>query len=107
MDVTYLHVDSEDTDQTRVYSPADMSFLETHSLIVWFLMLCLICFGWEKRKLCMLLQAPSLLKFFHAQLSWARFILLINVKMPLQARGYKTFFMLNSAEHEIYPAHKC
>ena len=23
------------------------------------------------------------------------------------SRGYKTFFMLNSAEHEIYPAHKC
>ena len=22
-------------------------------------------------------------------------------------RGYKTFSMLNSAEHEIYPAHKC
>ena len=22
-------------------------------------------------------------------------------------QGYKTFFMLNSAEHEIYPAHKC
>ena len=22
-------------------------------------------------------------------------------------RGYKTCFMLNSAEHEIYPAHKC
>ena len=22
-------------------------------------------------------------------------------------RGYKTFFMLNSADHEIYPAHKC
>ena len=22
-------------------------------------------------------------------------------------RGYKTFFMLNSAEHKIYPAHKC
>ena len=22
-------------------------------------------------------------------------------------KGYKTFFMLNSAEHEIYPAHKC
>ena len=22
-------------------------------------------------------------------------------------RGYKTFFMLNSAEHEIVPAHKC
>ena len=22
-------------------------------------------------------------------------------------RGYKTFCMLNSAEHEIYPAHKC
>ena len=24
-----------------------------------------------------------------------------------QARGYKAFFMLNSAEHEVYPAHKC
>ena len=22
-------------------------------------------------------------------------------------RGYTTFFILNSAEHEIYPAHKC
>ena len=22
-------------------------------------------------------------------------------------RGYKTFSMLNSAEHEIHPAHKC
>ena len=22
-------------------------------------------------------------------------------------RGYKTFFMLTSPEHEIYPAHKC
>ena len=24
-----------------------------------------------------------------------------------RARGYKTFFMLNSIEHEIFPAHKC
>ena len=23
------------------------------------------------------------------------------------ARGYKTFIMLNSAEHDIYPAQKC
>ena len=23
------------------------------------------------------------------------------------ARGYKTFFMLSSAETKIYPAHKC
>ena len=23
------------------------------------------------------------------------------------SQGYKTFFMLDSAEHEIYPAHKC
>ena len=22
-------------------------------------------------------------------------------------QGYKTFFMLNSIEHEIFPAHKC
>ena len=25
----------------------------------------------------------------------------------LRPRGFKTFSMLNSAEHEIYPAHKC
>ena len=25
----------------------------------------------------------------------------------LRPQGYKTFFMLNSAEQEIYPAHKC
>ena len=24
-----------------------------------------------------------------------------------RARGYKTFFMLNSIEHEIFPAHTC
>ena len=23
------------------------------------------------------------------------------------SRGYKTFFMLNSVEHEIFPAHQC
>ena len=28
-------------------------------------------------------------------------------KSDIWTRGYKTFFMLNSAEHEIYPAHKC
>ena len=30
----------------------------------------------------------------------------IIASMP-RPRGYKTFSMLNSAEHEIYPAHKC
>ena len=25
----------------------------------------------------------------------------------LRPQGYKTFFTLNSAENEIYPAHKC
>ena len=24
-----------------------------------------------------------------------------------QVRGYETFFILNSTEHKIYPAHKC
>ena len=28
-------------------------------------------------------------------------------KAMTRPRGYKTFSMLNSAEHEIYPAHKC
>ena len=29
-----------------------------------------------------------------------------NILYPDQARGYKTFFMLNSTEHEISTAHK-
>ena len=28
-------------------------------------------------------------------------------KFEARLRGYKTFFILNSAEHEIYLAHKC
>ena len=28
-------------------------------------------------------------------------------KLLNRSRGYKTFSMLNSAEHEVYPAHKC
>ena len=29
------------------------------------------------------------------------------VLLLTRARGYKTFFMLNSIEHEIFPAHRC
>ena len=29
------------------------------------------------------------------------------VPMEVWPQGYKTFFMLNSTEHEIFPAHKC
>ena len=28
-------------------------------------------------------------------------------QIAVWARGYKTLFMLNSAEHETFPAHKC
>ena len=34
----------------------------------------------------------------------------LNPKQPTnepRPQGYKTFFMLNSAEHELIPAHKC
>ena len=40
-------------------------------------------------------------------------VLLISVCVPfcrnfeIRPRGYKTFFMLNSTEHELFPAHKC
>ena len=27
--------------------------------------------------------------------------------VEIRPRGYKTFFVLNSVEHEIFPAHKC
>ena len=30
----------------------------------------------------------------------------LNV-LCIRPRGYKTFFMLNSTEHEFFPAHKC
>ena len=30
-----------------------------------------------------------------------------NMQGKIRPRGYKTFFMLNSVEHEIFPAHKC
>ena len=39
------------------------------------------------------LLMPPLCVCFMCVLSWPR--------------GYKTFSMFNSAEHEIYPAHKC
>ena len=32
---------------------------------------------------------------------------LFLVQVPVWPRGYKTFFMLISSEHEIFPAHKC
>ena len=32
---------------------------------------------------------------------------LIELLAEARSRGYKTFFMLNSTEHEIFPAHKC
>ena len=31
----------------------------------------------------------------------------IEMFYKIRPRGYKPFPMLNSAEHEIYPAHKC
>ena len=32
---------------------------------------------------------------------------LVDPVEEIRPQGYKTFFMLNSAEHEIYPSHKC
>ena len=31
----------------------------------------------------------------------------LNRTNQVWPRGYKTFFMLNSTEHEFFPAHKC
>ena len=36
-----------------------------------------------------------------------RRIIVCYRKDESRSRGYKTFYMLNSAEHDIYPAHKC
>ena len=35
------------------------------------------------------------------------FPFIVGARKEDRARGYKTFFMLNSTEHEIFPAHKC
>ena len=42
----------------------------------------------------------------HIQLP-EQFLKLKQVDFTTKLQGYKTFFMLNSTEHEIYPAHKC
>ena len=34
-------------------------------------------------------------------------ILVFHERTKTRARGSKTFFMLNSTEHEIFHAHKC
>ena len=41
---------------------------------------------------------------FHAQLSWEWRTF---YDLETRPQGYKTFYMLNSAEHEFHPAHKC
>ena len=40
---------------------------------------------------------------------WQRLAEVPNIRQLMSVRlvGYKTFFMLNSTEHEIFPAHKC
>ena len=39
------------------------------------------------------------------QAGWFKHNLVTN--MEIRPQGYKTIFMLNWAEHKIYPAHKC
>ena len=41
------------------------------------------------------------------QLSYLLNVYGINFVSTIWPQGYKTFFMLNSTEHEIFPAHKC
>ena len=40
----------------------------------------------------------TLFPFSYCQIAW---------QTHFSLWGYKTFFMINSAEHKIYPAHKC
>ena len=40
-------------------------------------------------------------------MSLYHYVFKLFLQMYKQARGYKTFLMLNSTEHEIFPAHKC
>ena len=42
-----------------------------------------------------------------SQKPWYRFSQDMAHTFPNIARGYITFFMLNSIQHEIFPAHKC
>ena len=38
---------------------------------------------------------------------WQKMCWSLHVRRLVRPRGYKTFSMLNSAEHKIYRAHKC
>ena len=39
--------------------------------------------------------------------SLRKFLYLMQSVSSMRRQGYKTFFMLNSDEHENFPAHKC
>ena len=53
------------------------------------------------------LKVDPISKSFHTQRSKQTFMQVITLFWDNKPRGYKTFFMLNSIEHESFPAHKC
>ena len=59
---------------------------------------------------CWIYPKPTIVGIFLTFMSRINFMLSWDEKFyNLKARpwGYETFFMLNSAEYKIYPAHKC
>ena len=67
--------------------------------------------GWAVRHLT-IQSLPCPGKTYHSKSSVSFLVTMIgygllSVIVNVWPQGYKTFFMLNSAEHEIYPAHKC
>ena len=53
------------------------------------------------------LNASHIYGKFMRYLHWLLACMLLFLLPCTWPRGYKTFFMLNSAETKIYPAHKC
>ena len=66
----------------------------------------------ENFLICLFSVLTSIQKEIEKQMIYCCFpenipIHLTSLEYKTRARGYKTFFMLNSIEHEIFPAHKC
>ena len=66
---------------------------------------CLQVYDARTCSLVMLFSLNNLAQLFFLKMSGVTVASI--VEFQTRSRGYKTFFMLNSAETKIYPAHKC
>ena len=59
----------------------------------------------KKARICGVKKIEAII--FEKKVWWGKYPNELKAYLDIWPQGYKTFFMLNSTEHEIYPAHKC